>query len=111
LGKHQKFTLNVANGKPNSRRVGAKRREAAEKSKERYGGTTFTIVGRTHDPSLATRWTPPVSEKHGEAYVGYLSQSTNKSPPHEVLPLDFTPLNVHYPEDWSSYYDSRFDFV
>jgi hypothetical protein len=76
-------------------------REAAIK---RYGGTTFVVVGRTHDPSIMDQVIKP-TKKHGEAspgYVGYLWK--NKDPqgraPHEVIPLDFTPIHVRYPQDW-----------
>jgi hypothetical protein len=90
----------------NSRAI--ERREAAVK---RYGGTTFVIVGRTHDPRIMDLVIKP--KKKGEAtspgYVGYLwkNKDPQKRAPHEVIPLDFTPLHVTYPADWKSMFATK----
>jgi hypothetical protein len=52
-------------------------------------------------------------KKKGEAtspgYIGYLWKSKNpqKRAPHEVIPLDFTPLHVTYPADWKSMFATK----
>jgi hypothetical protein len=76
----------------------------AEAARARYGGTTFIVIGRTHDPGFRDVLIPPVSEEHRESYVGYLTKSTDPRgvAPHEVLPLDFTPSGMDYPQDWSN---------
>jgi hypothetical protein len=51
-----------------------------------YGGISFVIVGRTHDPSIM------------ENVIKY----PQKRAPHEVIPLDFTPINLPYPTEWKS---------
>ncbi len=43
-----------------------------EAAKERYGGTTFTVVGRTHDMSVKNRMNQPVSKYYTSGYIGYL---------------------------------------
>jgi len=70
---------------------------------QRYGGTTFVVIGRTHDESIVSLVAPPARRSRSqpppsEAYVGYLSFPTNKQPPHERLPLDFTPTHFNYPD-------------
>jgi hypothetical protein len=83
-------------------------REAAVK---RYGGTTFVVVGRTHDPAIMDLVIKP--KKKGEAtspgYIGYLwkSKDPQKRAPHVVIPLDFTPLYVPYPADWKSMFATK----
>ena len=70
----------------------------------RYGGTTFVIVGRTHDPTIMDEVIQPRKkrEETSPGYVGYLWKNKDQSgrAPHEVVPLDFTPTHVHYPQDW-----------
>src|SRR5919199_942846 len=81
----------------NKRRAGSKATEQRDKAARRYGGRTFVVVGRTHDPSIMDLVAKP--KKKGDAaspgYVGYLwkNKHPNKNAPHEVLPLDFTPLH------------------
>jgi hypothetical protein len=82
----------------------AEKKQAAEK---RYGGTTFVVVGRTHDPAIMEQVIAPRRKKGQEpspGYVGYMWK--NKDPgrraPHEILPLDFTPSHVGYPADWKA---------
>ncbi len=42
-------------------------------------------------------------------YVGYLWK--NKDPenraPHEVIPLDFTPIHIQYPDDWKGMFATK----
>src|ERR1051326_1063415 len=70
----------------------AQRRIASTK---RYGGTTFVIVGRTHDPSILDKVASPRKSRDAAnpGYVGYLWQGKDpdKKPPHEILPIDFMP--------------------
>src|SRR5215204_530556 len=83
----------------NKRQVNSRAIEQREAAVKRYGGTTFVIVGRTHDPAIMDLVIKP--KKKGEAtspgYVGYLwkSKDPQKRAPHEVIPLDFTPLMSH----------------
>jgi len=74
---------------------------AQEAAKERYGGTTFVVVGRTHDPHIKKIIQPPVSNV-GESYIGYLHKGADPEgrAPHELVPLDFTPTGIDYPESW-----------
>lgn len=87
------------------------RTDYREKAKERYGGTTFVIVGKTHHPSIPSILTPPAGEKHGSGYVGYLSSASSSDKerirhPHEVIPLDFTPDDLPYPDPWKKQFNS-----
>lgn len=86
---------------------GAKRQAAIN----RYGGTTFVVIGRTHDPSIMNLVTLPrkKSDQVSPGYVGYLWK--NKDPynraPHNVIPLDFTPIHISYPEDWKKMFATK----
>jgi hypothetical protein len=87
---------------------------AAEKRQEtakRYGGTTFVVVGRTHDPSIMDLVIKPRKkpEQASPGYVGYLwkNKDPQNRPPHEVVPLDFTPTHVPYPQDWKNMFATR----
>ncbi len=86
----------------------AEKRRATTK---RYGGTTFVIVGRTHDPSIMNLVTKPKKklDQTSPGYIGYLWK--NKDPdnkaPHEVLPLDFTPTHIPYPNDWKNMFATK----
>jgi len=73
---------------------------AREAAKERYGGTTFIVVGRTHDPNVKKIVQPPISQS--ASYFGYLHKGADPKgrAPHELLPLDFTPSGFDYPETW-----------
>jgi hypothetical protein len=69
----------------------------------RYRGSTFAVVGRTHDPSIVGRLVPPRRGDGGNpGYVGYLFAPKDERgrPPHELLPLDFVPNGMAYPRDW-----------
>jgi hypothetical protein len=85
--------------KKGSGRNSAKRAAAAK----RYGGTTFVVVGRTHDPAILERLIKPRNSKEvNPGYMGYLwmNKDPEKRPPHELIPLDFVPTQFHYPDDW-----------
>ena len=95
----------------NKRRAGARAIEQRETSARRYGGTTFVVVGRTHDPSIMDLVVKPKSKREATSpgYIGYLWK--NKDPqnraPHELIPLDFTPSHVPYPEDWKNMFATK----
>lgn len=86
----------------------AAKREAAAK---RYGGTTFAVVGRTHDPAIMRQVAKPRknAREASPGYVGYLWQDRDPQlrPPHEVIPLDFTPAHVSYPKDWKDVFATK----
>lgn len=90
---------------------GTKPREAAARqaATARYGGTTFVVVGRTHDPSIMQQVVKPKKKDANPGYVGYLWQGRDPQgrPPHEVLPLDFTPTHVPYPADWKNTFATK----
>jgi hypothetical protein len=84
------------------------------RSVERYGAPTFVVVGRTHDPSIMERLVPPKKgkgdvEKSSPGYLGYLFKKMDKESksPDELLPLDFVPINLDYPEDWKRMFATR----
>jgi hypothetical protein len=95
----------------NKRRANARPVERRETASRRYGGTTFVIVGRTHDPSIMDLVIKPKKkrEETSPGYVGYLwkSKDPNKKAPHEVIPLDFTPVHVPYPADWKNIFATK----
>jgi hypothetical protein len=89
-----------------------KERERHTAAVKRYGGTSFVIVGRTHDPSIAEIVVKPKKKNPldtSPGYVGYLWK--NKDPqrraPHEVIPLDFTPIHLPYPSDWKNMFATK----
>src|SRR5687767_9992266 len=85
----------------NKRQAKARAVEQREAAAKRYGGTSFVVVGRTHDPSIMDLVIKPKKkrEEMSPGYVGYLwkSKDPHKRAPHEVIPLDFTPIHVSYP--------------
>lgn len=95
----------------NKRRVKARSVEQREAASRRYGGTTFVVVGRTHDPSVMDLVIKPKKkrEETSPGYVGYLwkSKDPQKKAPHEVIPLDFTPIHVPYPADWKNIFANK----
>jgi hypothetical protein len=95
----------------NKRRTNARSVEQREAASRRYGGTTFVIVGRTHDPSIMDLVIKPKKkrEETSPGYIGYLwkSKDPQKKAPHEVIPLDFTPVHVPYPEDWKNIFATK----
>lgn len=77
----------------------------------RYGGTTFVIVGKTHDPSIMESVLKPRKSRDSAnpGYIGYLWRGKNPEgkAPHELLPIDFTPAQLHYPEDWKNMFATK----
>lgn len=73
---------------------------------ERVRGVT--ILGRTRDPVLGFELAR--SRLNGDdlacGYIGCLVRSRDRKgrPPDELLPLDFTPLGLEYPGEWSRLY-------
>jgi hypothetical protein len=94
--------------KQHARSRPAEKRQAAAK---RYGGGTFVVVGRTHDPSIMDLVIKPRKklEQASPGYVGYLwkNRDPQNRPPHEVVPLDFTPMHVPYPQDWKNMFATK----
>ena len=87
-----------------------KERQAA--AVKRYGGTSFVIVGRTHDPSIIENVVKPKKKNPLDAspgYVGYLwkNKDPQKRAPHELIPLDFTPIHLPYPTDWKNMFATK----
>ncbi len=78
---------------------------------KRYGGTTFVVVGRTHDPSIMDLVVKPKKKRDetSPGYIGYLwkNKDSQKRAPHEIIPLDFTPIHVPYPADWKSMFATK----
>jgi hypothetical protein len=95
----------------NKRRANARAVEQREAAAKRYGGTSFVVVGRTHDPSIMDLVIKPKKkrEETSPGYVGYLwkSKDPHKRAPHEVIPLDFTPVHVSYPADWKNMFATK----
>ena len=95
----------------NKRQANARAREKIEATVRRYGGTTFVVVGRTHDPSIMDLLIKPKKkrEETSPGYLGYLwkSKDPQKRAPHEVIPLDFTPVHVSYPADWKNMFATK----
>jgi hypothetical protein len=90
----------------NKRRADTKRIAQREATVKRYAGTTFVVVGRTHDPSIMNSVIKPKkkTDEVNPGYIGYLwkNKDAQKRAPHEVIPLDFTPIHVSYPADWKN---------
>jgi hypothetical protein len=96
-----------------------KGQQSSQKEKERhtaavkrYGGTSFVIVGRTHDPSIIENVVKPKKKNPldtSPGYVGYLwkNKDPQKRAPHDVLPLDFTPIHLPYPTDWKNIFATK----
>ena len=87
----------------NKRQANARAQVQRETTARRYGGTTFVVVGRTHDPSIMNLVTKQKKNREEArlGYMGYLwkSKDPQKRAPPEVIPLDFTPIYVPYPAD------------
>jgi hypothetical protein len=95
----------------NKRRTTARPVGQREAAARRYGGTTFVVVGRTHDPSIMDLVIKPKKkrEETSPGYVGYLwkNKDPQKRAPHEVIPLDFTPVHIPYPADWKNMFATK----
>ena len=79
---------------------------------KRYGGTTFVVIGRTHDPSIMDKIVTPKKKdpyERSPGYVGYLwkNKDPEKRPPHEIIPLDFTPIHLPYPTEWKNMFATK----
>jgi hypothetical protein len=79
---------------------------------KRYGGTTFVVIGRTHDPSIMDIVTKPKQKSPYDVspgYIGYLwkNKESQRRAPHEVIPLDFTPVHLPYPADWKNRFATK----
>jgi hypothetical protein len=99
----------------NKRRATAKESEQRDAAVKRYGGTTFMVVGRTHDPSIMDLVIKPKKNQQAASpgYIGYLWKNKDpyKRAPHEVIPLDFTPTHVQYPVEWKSIFGGTQGFM
>jgi hypothetical protein len=95
-----------------------KKGQASQKERERYtavkkyGGTSFVIVGRTHDPSITESVVKPKKKNPldtSPGYVGYLwkNKDAQKRDPHQIIPLDFTPIHLPYPQDWKNLFATK----
>src|ERR671918_1467247 len=95
----------------NKRRASARSVGKRDAASRRSGGTTFVVVGRTHDPSIMDLVIKPKKkrEETSPGYVGYLwkSKDPNKKSPHEIIPLDFTPVHMPYPADWKNIFATK----
>lgn len=96
------------------RKKNLNQREIEQKSKsvKRYGGTSFIVVGRTYDPAIIENVIRPKSKDPLESspgYIGYLWKDKNSQnkPPHELIPLDFTPVHLPYPDDWKKMFATK----
>ncbi|MFL6506711.1 MAG: hypothetical protein ACJ704_02070 [Nitrososphaeraceae archaeon] len=79
---------------------------------KRYGGTTFVVIGRTHDPSIIDILIKPKKKSPYDSspgYLGYLwkNKDPQKRAPHNVMPLDFTPVHLPYPVDWKNRFATK----
>ena len=96
----------------NKRRLNQRELEQKSKAVKRYGGTSFIVVGRTYDPSIIEDVVKPKVKdpsKSSPGYIGYLWKEKdldNKSP-HELIPLDFTPIHLPYPDDWKKMFTTK----
>ena len=83
--------------------------QARERAAARYGGRTFTILGRTHDPSIMDRVIKPRKQDANPGYVGYLFKSKDQGErsPDELLPLDFVPTGLVYPGEWRDLFATK----
>lgn len=96
------------------RKKNLNQREIEQKSKsvKRYGGTSFIVVGRTYDPAIIENVIRPKSKDPLESspgYIGYLWKGKNlqNRSPHELIPLDFTPVHLPYPDDWKKMFATK----
>lgn len=96
------------------RKKNLNQREIEQKSKsvKRYGGTSFIVVGRTYDPAIIENVIRPKSKDPLESspgYIGYLWKDKNpqNKPPHELIPLDFIPVHLPYPDDWKNMFATK----
>lgn len=96
----------------NKRQPNSREAERRTESAKRYGGTTFIVVGRTHDPSIVDNLIQPKKQdpyQRSPGYIGYLWKNKDRQnrPPHEILPLDFTPMHISYPDEWKNLFATK----
>jgi hypothetical protein len=95
----------------NKRQANSRAIEQREAAAKRYGGTTFVIVGRTHDPAIMDLVIKPKEKREATSpgYIGYLwkSKDPQKRAPHEVIPLDFAPIHIPYPAEWKNMFATK----
>ncbi|HVD20557.1 MAG TPA: hypothetical protein VNB95_01280, partial [Nitrososphaera sp.] len=95
----------------NKRQANSRAIEQRQATAKRYGGTTFVVVGRTHNPARMELVIKPKKKREptSPGYICYLwkSKDPQKRAPHEVIPLDFTPLHVIYPAEWKSMFATK----
>jgi hypothetical protein len=89
-----------------------KERDRYRAAVKKYGGTSFVIVGRTHDPSITESVVKPKKKNPldtSPGYVGYLwkNKDPQKRDPHQIIPLDFTPIHLPYPQDWKNLFATK----
>lgn len=95
------------------RKKNLNQREIEQKSKsvKRYGGTSFVVVGRTYDPTIIENVIKPKSNpfESSPGYIGYLWKKKNREnkSPHELIPLDFIPVHLPYPDDWKKMFATK----
>jgi hypothetical protein len=94
------------------RRLNQRELEKKTKAVKRYGGTSFIVIGRTYDPSIIEKTIKPKNKDPLESspgYIGYLwkgKDSFNRAPD-ELIPLDFTPIHLPYPDDWKKMFGTK----
>jgi hypothetical protein len=95
----------------NKKRTGGRQAERKAAAAKKYGGTTFVVVGRTHDPSIMEQVSKPKKkpEDASPGYVGYLwkDKDPQSRAPHEAIPFDFTPAHLAYPQDWKNMFATK----
>jgi hypothetical protein len=92
--------------------ISQKEKERHISAVKRYGGTSFVVLGRTHDPSIMKNVTKPRNRNASDTspgYIGYLwkNKDVQKRSPHEVIPLDFVPIHLPYPADWKKMFATK----
>jgi hypothetical protein len=68
------------------------------------------VVGKSYDPVLGFRLVRPETRANSTEpwFLGYLSpKDGERRPPHELLPVDFTPPELAYPLDWRKMFGTR----
>ena len=96
----------------NKRRLNQRELKQKAKAVNRYGGTSFIVIGRTYDPSIIEKTIKPKNKDPLESspgYIGYLwkgKDSLNRAPD-ELIPLDFTPIHLPYPDDWKKMFGTK----
>jgi hypothetical protein len=87
-------------------------REAIKRAETvtRYKGRTFTVLGRTHDPSIREDLLRPLKSRDpNPGYLGYffMGKDPRLRPPDELIPLDVVPASLNYPQDWKDLFQTK----